>query len=152
MDSVDMFSTPNKKFPKNLSPTQQIILQSQFEHKKVITPTSIKRRTGPLHLFNTICNTPPSRFPRIINPFEAALADRLHLPLICRYDRFMLKSITFSNQFVLSHHYHNIYVVRHYFIDQVRHNYVRLNLNGQSMMFHRSIRQTLKHMKHNLYQ
>lgn len=83
MDSVDMFSTPNKKKPNHISPTQ-LLLHSQSEHRKFLTPTSMERKTGPLHLFNSICNTPPSRFPKIINPFEAKLAERLHLPLICR--------------------------------------------------------------------
>lgn len=84
MESIDMFSTPNRNPKKHQSPTtaQQILIRT--EHTKTLTPSSVKRKNGPFHIFNTICNTPPSRFPRIVNPFEAALADRLHLPLICR--------------------------------------------------------------------
>lgn len=31
-----------------------------------------------------VIKTPPRRFPKVFNPFDSALTDRLHMPIICR--------------------------------------------------------------------
>lgn len=50
------------------------------------TPNSLRKRNGTFHSFPIVNTpTPPSRFRKIINPFEIGLAERLHLPLIGRY-------------------------------------------------------------------
>lgn len=55
-----------------------------FTRRSLLTPSKIfNKKSGTFNLLPVI-NTPPSRrFPRVINPFDAALTDRLHLPLIC---------------------------------------------------------------------
>lgn len=51
------------------------------------TPNALHRKSiSRFHIFHPVNNTPPSRFPlKVQNPFEAALVDRLHLPLIGRW-------------------------------------------------------------------
>lgn len=51
------------------------------------TPNSIRKpRNGQFHSVMPIVNTPtpPSRSRKIVNPFEAGITERLHLPLIDR--------------------------------------------------------------------
>lgn len=43
----------------------------------------IMSRTGSFNILPVI-NTPPRRFPKVFNPFDSALTDRLHMPIICR--------------------------------------------------------------------
>lgn len=63
------------------NPTSVTCLKKEFQ-----TPNSIRKsRNGTFHSFPIVNTpTPPSRFRKIINPFEAGIADRLHLPLIDR--------------------------------------------------------------------
>lgn len=55
--------------------------------KEFQTPNSIRKiRNGTFHSFPIVNTpTPPSRFRKIVNPFEAGITERLHLPLIDRY-------------------------------------------------------------------
>lgn len=55
--------------------------------KEFQTPNSIRKtRNGTFHSFPMVnTQTPPSRFRKIVNPFEVGLTERLHLPLIDRY-------------------------------------------------------------------
>lgn len=50
------------------------------------TPNSIRKsRNGTFHSFPIVNTpTPPSRFRKIVNPFEVGITERLHLPLIDR--------------------------------------------------------------------
>lgn len=84
--------TPNRMYQ---SPTIRTFNYDTDRYNKPVTPrnssyftpNTLQRKNSKFRLFNCT-NTPPSRFPKIsqiINPFEAALVDRLHLPLICRY-------------------------------------------------------------------
>lgn len=59
---------------------------STFVQKEFQTPNSLRKpRTRILQTFPIVNTpTPPSRYRKINNPFEADLADRLHLPLIDR--------------------------------------------------------------------
>ncbi|XP_031630119.1 protein aurora borealis [Contarinia nasturtii] len=52
--------------------------------KEFQTPNSIRKaRNGTFHSFPIVNTpTPPSRFRKIVNPFEADITERLHLPLI----------------------------------------------------------------------
>lgn len=54
--------------------------------KEFQTPNSIRKtRNGTFHSFPIVNTpTPPSRFRKIVNPFEAGITERLHLPLIDR--------------------------------------------------------------------
>lgn len=54
--------------------------------KEFQTPNSIRKtRTGTFNSFPIVNTpTPPSRFRKIVNPFEAGITERLHLPLIDR--------------------------------------------------------------------
>lgn len=48
------------------------------------TPNNFQRHGNRLSMFKqSLLHTPPSRFSKVINPFEVG-TDRLHLPLICR--------------------------------------------------------------------
>lgn len=88
MDS-DQYRTPQKLFARR-SPALKFFNtnSSKGTPKSRVsctetTPSSFaKKKSGAFHIF-PVLNTPPSRFPKVVNPFEAALADRLHLPLIC---------------------------------------------------------------------
>lgn len=55
--------------------------------KEFQTPNSIRKtRNGTFHSFPIVNTpTPPSRFRKIVNPFEVGITERLHLPLIDRY-------------------------------------------------------------------
>lgn len=59
---------------------------SSLVSKEFQTPNSIRRnRNGTFHSFPIVNTpTPPSRFRKVINPFEAGITERLHLPLIDR--------------------------------------------------------------------
>lgn len=52
---------------------------------EICTPKSklVMSRSGAFNMLPVI-NTPPRRFPKVFNPFDSALTDRLHLPIICR--------------------------------------------------------------------
>lgn len=54
--------------------------------KEFQTPNSIRKsRNGTFHSFPIVNTpTPPSRFRKIVNPFEVGITERLHLPLIDR--------------------------------------------------------------------
>jgi len=80
----DAFRTPNKIYT-NISPSLGLLgnhATPNYKLKNNFTPNS-RNRTNTFSIF-PIVNTTPSRFPKVINPFEAALTERLHLPLICR--------------------------------------------------------------------
>lgn len=54
------------------------------------TPTNgakhnISKNSPQMNANSTICTPPPKRLQKVRNPFEGALAERLHLPLIARY-------------------------------------------------------------------
>lgn len=61
----------------------QLLPNSSANSSKFCTPHSIRNRNGTFSTFPTVHTpTPPSRLRKIINPFEAGLTERLHLPLI----------------------------------------------------------------------
>lgn len=61
------------------------------------TPTnganSNKSKCSP-QLYGTVCTPPPKRLQKVRNPFEGALAERLHLPLIASPSLFQCRSRT----------------------------------------------------------
>lgn len=59
---------------------------STLVQKGFQTPNSLRKaRNGTFSSFPIVNTpTPPSRYRKIINPFEAGLTERLHLPLIDR--------------------------------------------------------------------
>lgn len=65
--------------PKNTTPQIHNGFNKHFTPKSKI----IMNRTGNFNILPMI-ETPPTRFPKIINPFDNALIERLHKPLICR--------------------------------------------------------------------
>lgn len=53
--------------------------------KEFQTPNSIRKTRTTFQSFPIVNTpTPPSRFRKIVNPFEIGIADRLHLPAINR--------------------------------------------------------------------
>lgn len=81
--------TPNKfgevKTPSRSSKLHslQLLPNTTSNSNKLCTPQSIRNRNGTFSTFPIVHTpTPPSSFRRIINPFEAGLTERLHLPLI----------------------------------------------------------------------
>lgn len=61
----------------------QLLPNTTTNSSKFCTPHSIRNRNGTFTSFPIVNTpTPPSRFRKIINPFEAGLTERLHLPLI----------------------------------------------------------------------
>lgn len=58
-----------------------VVLQSK-QHQQSHPPLRTEQRSDILHI-QTPTTTRP--FPRVRNPFESALTERLHLPLIARY-------------------------------------------------------------------
>lgn len=68
--------------------------------KEFQTPNSIRKvRNGTLHSFPIVNTpTPPSRFRKIVNPFESNITERLHLPLIDR-----LVCLKFINQIIVEY-------------------------------------------------
>lgn len=61
----------------------QLLSNGSANSSKFCTPQSIRHRNGTFSSFPIVNTpTPPSRFRKIINPFEAGLTERLHLPLI----------------------------------------------------------------------
>lgn len=73
----ESFRTPNKMFT---SPKFRLLNQATGG-----TPSSIhKKNREKFHIIPIVNSSPHSRFPNIINPFEQHLAERLHLPVICR--------------------------------------------------------------------
>uniref|UniRef100_A0A336KAC7 Protein aurora borealis n=1 Tax=Culicoides sonorensis TaxID=179676 RepID=A0A336KAC7_CULSO len=78
----EIYKTPNKVFS---SPRIRVLHQQQ---QSGLTPGSLqKKNRHKFHLIpviNTSSSSPScTRFPKIVNPFEQHLADRLHLPVIC---------------------------------------------------------------------
>lgn len=65
----------------NVTSTSVTTITKEFQ-----TPNSIRKtRNGTFHSFPIVNTpTPPSRFRKIVNPFEAGITERLHLPLIDR--------------------------------------------------------------------
>ncbi|XP_058130187.1 protein aurora borealis [Anopheles ziemanni] len=89
---TDTFLTPRKLLQNALARTSsRTSMSSSPSLLAVKTPTSLARAsniscnttTGRLNLL-PVLQTPPSRMlkARVVNPFEPALADRLHLPMI----------------------------------------------------------------------
>lgn len=82
IDKNKVDATPDRNAHSHLNGNQTV--DGNFTNaNKFCTPNSIRTRNGTFHtlpIYNT--PTPPSRFRKIINPFESALTDRLHLPLI----------------------------------------------------------------------
>lgn len=91
------FCTPKKMIPSSAPPTAAsfLFVDQQHHHQNsstasagtstnsFCTPGSVKR-TNRFHLMPMINRTPISRLNRaIVNPFEASLNERLHLPMIC---------------------------------------------------------------------
>lgn len=62
------------------------VASTSAKTKEFQTPNSIRKgRNGTFHAFPIVNTpTPPSRFRKIVNPFEAGITERLHLPLIDR--------------------------------------------------------------------
>lgn len=80
--NTSKYSTPQKQI-------QQLSFRNVNNCSNYETPNSSSnlssRKTASFHLLpSRFLHTPPSRLKKVINPFEHALADRLHLPLICR--------------------------------------------------------------------
>lgn len=77
----DTMSTPNKILYQ--SPSIRTLNSYGCDRNKPVTPrnssyytpNTLQRKNSKFRLFN-VANTPPSRFPKIVNPFEAALSDR----------------------------------------------------------------------------
>lgn len=75
-------ATPDKKL-QSLTTANQTSDGNFSNANKFCTPSAIRSRNGTFHTLPIVNTpTPPSRFRRIVNPFEAGLADRLHLPFI----------------------------------------------------------------------
>lgn len=73
-------TTPNRSSKLH---SFQLMPNSSANSSKFCTPHSIRQRNGTFSSFPIVNTpTPPSRFRKIINPFEAGLTERLHLPLI----------------------------------------------------------------------
>lgn len=99
-NSQNCIQTPNSIIRKNISPDGMV--PKSLVHNKINqtdstgnssggssieyrTPNSIRARRAAFSTFPIVNTpTPPSRFKRIINPFELGLTERLHLPLIER--------------------------------------------------------------------
>lgn len=83
IDRKQVNATPDRKANAHMNGNQTANGNFANSNNNFRTPNSIRTRNGTFHTL-PICNTPtpPSRFKKIINPFEAALTDRLHLPLI----------------------------------------------------------------------
>ncbi|XP_053685616.1 protein aurora borealis [Sabethes cyaneus] len=81
----EKFLTPRKIFQNAFNVARKSTTGSPSV--AVYTPTSLSRSAANSSRFNLlpVIQTPPSRLVngKVINPFEAHLTDRLHLPLIC---------------------------------------------------------------------
>lgn len=81
----ESFKTPNKLF---MSPRLRALTQNNQLGQVATPPTVGRKQQQTQHKFHLIpiinASSPATRFPNIINPFEQHLADRLHLPAICR--------------------------------------------------------------------
>lgn len=77
------FQTPQKAM-KFVASAMQIGTPQNKTREPFETPKSIAFHSSGNFSLLPVVNTPPSRFPKVVNPFELGLADRLHLPLICR--------------------------------------------------------------------
>lgn len=82
----------NKETPKNAKCLRKSINprtpKAQSASYSVATCSSLlSANSSSLHSISmAVVQTPPAkRYQRVKNPFESALADRLHLPLIARY-------------------------------------------------------------------
>lgn len=78
----ESYKTPNKVFTspriRSLQALTPVSLQKKNRHKYHLIPV--------IHASSSSSSPSScgSRFPKIVNPFEQHLADRLHLPVICR--------------------------------------------------------------------
>lgn len=72
-----------KKFTEVKTPSSKVHSFQLSNSTKFSTPQSIRNRNGTFSTF-PVANTPtpPPRSRKIVNPFEAGLVDRLHLPFI----------------------------------------------------------------------
>lgn len=94
MESSRLSSTSTVMTPGNLNAEKtpnrgtkfhqiQMLPNASANSSKFCTPHSIRARNGKFTSFPIVNTpTPPSRFRKIVNPFEAGLTERLHLPLI----------------------------------------------------------------------
>ncbi|XP_058460903.1 protein aurora borealis [Malaya genurostris] len=83
----DKFLTPRKIFQNAFNAARKSTAGACSPSVAVFTPNSLSRSAAGSSRLNLlpIIQTPPSRMVngKVINPFEAQLAERLHLPLIC---------------------------------------------------------------------
>ncbi|XP_055626051.1 protein aurora borealis [Toxorhynchites rutilus septentrionalis] len=83
----EAFLTPRKIFQNAFNAARKSTAGANSPSMMVYTPTSLTRSASTSGRFNLmpVIHTPPSRLVngKVINPFEAHLADRLHLPVIC---------------------------------------------------------------------
>ncbi|XP_058836322.1 protein aurora borealis [Topomyia yanbarensis] len=83
----ETFLTPRKIFQNAFNAARKSTTGTGSPSVAVYTPKSLSRTAAGTGRFNLlpVMQTPPSRLVngKVINPFEAHLAERLHLPLIC---------------------------------------------------------------------
>lgn len=83
----EAFLTPRKIFQKAFNAARKSAAGASSPSVGVYTPTTLSRSAAGTNRYNLlpIIQTPPSRLvhSKVINPFEAHLAERLHLPAIC---------------------------------------------------------------------
>lgn len=84
----EAFLTPRKIFQNAFNAARKSTAGASSPSVAAYTPTSLSRSAAGNSRFNLlpVLQTPPSRFVhngKVINPFEAHLAERLHLPVIC---------------------------------------------------------------------
>lgn len=83
----EAFLTPRKIFQNAFNAARRSTASAHSPSVKAYTPTSLSRTAAGTSRINLLpaIQTPPSRMVKgkVINPFEAHLTDRLHLPVIC---------------------------------------------------------------------
>lgn len=83
----EAFLTPRKIFQNAFNAARKSTTGANSPSVKAYTPTSLSRTAAGTSRINLlpVIQTPPSRMVKgkVINPFEAHLTDRLHLPVIC---------------------------------------------------------------------
>lgn len=83
----EAFLTPRKIFQNAFNAARKSTTGASSPSVKAYTPTSLSRTAAGASRINLlpVIQTPPSRMVKgkVINPFEAHLTERLHLPVIC---------------------------------------------------------------------